>query len=154
MNFTSLILALIFLFIIALIAIYLKNRKPRGSSYNVSSLEKKALLQLQKLRQELLSISFSQYNKSSYKYYKRIKIIMTVYTKEKYRVTINETINPKIMQSLLVRYNENEEDLKKLKLFFDAMKRVKEDGMKHSDMCALYESVILFFDGKVEKGNL
>ena len=79
---------------------------------------------------------------------------MTVYTKEKYRVTINETINPKIMQSLLVRYNENEEDLKKLKLFFDAMKRVKEDGMKHSDMCALYESVILFFDGKVEKGNL
>jgi hypothetical protein len=76
---------------------------------------------------------------------------MTGYMKDKYGITINETINPIIMQGLLVRYPNYEEDIRKVSSFFDAMKRVKEEGMKHSDMCELYDPVILFFCEKVEK---
>lgn len=77
-----------------------------------------------------------------------MKIVLTVYMKEKYGLTINETIDSETKRGLCIRFKNSEEDVAILQIFFNAMKRIKEDGMKHSDMCELYNAEIRFFRKK------
>lgn len=153
MNIALAILLLCFI-VSALIAIawFAKNTYT-NSSKEVPSLEKKALIQLQRIRHELSKTALTQYNKNSFRFYKRIKLVLTVYMKERYGLTVNETIDNETKRGLIARFKNSEEDIKKLQTFFNALKRLKDGDMKHSGMCELYDTVILFFRNKVEKEN-
>jgi hypothetical protein len=152
MNIILAILLLGFILSVLIAVAWFAKNTSTSSYEEVPSLEKKVLIQLQRLRHELSKIALAHYNKNSYRFYKRIKLVLTVYMKERYGLTVNETIDNETKRGLIARFENSEEDIKKLQLFFDALKRIKEDGMKHSDMCELYSSAILFFGGK-DKGD-
>ncbi|MFC1476336.1 hypothetical protein ACFL5S_00060 [Fibrobacterota bacterium] len=153
MNIVLAIILLASVLGILIAIVWLAMKFPHRSSKEVPSLEKKVLIQLQRIRREFSKIARSQYNKNSYRFYKRIKLVLTVYMKERYGLTVNKTIDNETKRGLIARFKNSEEDIQKLQIFFNAMKRIKDEGMKHSGMCELYDSVILFFRNKVEKEN-
>ncbi len=154
MNTMLLLIICIGLGLVVLLLYSMKNKKNKISVISMSSPEQKALLQLRVLRKQLRDITLSDYNKSfGAKFYRRIRIIMTVYMKGKYDVTISDTIDKNMMEYLLSKHSEQEKNIKQLQIFFNAINRIKHEGNTHSDMYEIYDSIILFLDGNVEKRN-
>jgi hypothetical protein len=109
--------------------------KRRRIKQSIKTPEQQALAQLTALRARLSSLSFSQHQKHAYRYFKRLKTIMVVYFKERFGVTVKETIDAEKMDELRGRFAGQTALFNKYKALFDEIENVGKTGAKYSDMC-------------------
>ncbi|MBN1307871.1 MAG: hypothetical protein JXA18_08140 [Chitinispirillaceae bacterium] len=109
--------------------------------------EEKALRQLEKLLGHFADRNrVIKYNEL-YRYFKRLKIIFVVYMKERYNLTIRDTLSPE-MANIIERYGTGDSSF--FKYFFERLQRMKTQQMTLRGIEKLLREAISFFRGKVE----
>jgi hypothetical protein len=140
-NKEIIVLAIVlFILFVAVLILFLRKRK---KVHIAETLEEKILGQLQRSYRRLGLGSISR--RKTLRYYKRLKIVMTVYMKEKYNVTIRDRITQETFTMLLKEYPKDSIALNMLTELFDKMENVKHNRKLESEIDDLYKRIIAFF---------
>jgi hypothetical protein len=134
------------LILTVLLLIILRKTTSLQKERTAFSIEEKALHELNKNRTRMAKQTGKVSRKQAYRFYKRLRIIFTVYMKEKYDQTIRDRIDDQTFQTLLQHYSSANSELNRLVEFFDAMERYKLKPEESMEIVQMYDSAIDLFN--------
>jgi hypothetical protein len=121
----------------------------RMSSIDVfSTPEEKALVQLDQIYARYITRKNELKHRHFFYYLKRVKIIMIIYVKERFNITV-KTILTGIMRNEMKNASRSEVEF--LSAVFDRIDRLKTDGMTYEAVDRLFRDTIAFlkYYGKI-----
>jgi hypothetical protein len=130
----------------ALIIIAWRASKRKRKSAALS-LERKALGELTRAQKRFSGGPVAEYGKRRLlRYYKRLRIVMSVYMHAKYGVTVRDTIRPDIEQQIAKSRDALPGDIEELKALFDELEKLKHSREKMPALYGLYNRAIAYFE--------
>ncbi|MBD3393694.1 MAG: hypothetical protein GF418_16320 [Chitinivibrionales bacterium] len=142
---TILIMCAAILAVTAATVIAVKRQNSRVRDITTTP-EERALMQARSLGERVSAASPAQYRRSAQRYFKRLKTIMVVYFKERYDITVRDTIDAGTMSLLTQRFSAKREILEKHRDLFTEMEQVKQAGLDQSAMHLLCEKSVALLE--------
>jgi hypothetical protein len=134
----TLILSAIVLFVYRLVY---KKRKPFTPANN----EEKVLLQVRQIYHRFSAEKSELKRKQLYSYFKKLKIVLVVYMREKYNVTVRNII-PETVQKCM--HNASNYEILFFSNIFKRLSEVKTEALTYANIDLLYRDVMAYFQSK------
>jgi hypothetical protein len=104
--------------------------------------EDAALSRLLPLRRRLAQMPPSRYRRTGPQYLKRLKIVLTIYVRERYGVTVRDVIDEATARSMQASPGTRAASVTELRALFDAVQARPDDAARPQDIAAVYDSAI------------
>jgi hypothetical protein len=121
--------------------IFYKKRKPFTPANN----EEKLLLQVQQNYDRFSTEKSKLKRKQLYSYFKKLKIILVVYIREKYNVTVSNRISEAVQKRMHTASND---EILFLQTVLSRLSEVKSKALTCTNIDQLYLDVMNFFQSK------